>query len=107
MISVRLWPQVPNAHVFDDFGGKAMGNWGRRLTYATVYLTIFGEPIIFHLTSMEALQQIFYRTGLGQLAAALIVAAVMVPLGQVRVNVLSLKPRVITLCKHTSRDFRR
>lgn len=49
-----------------------------------VYATIAGEPVIFHLTSMEALRGIFYRQGLGQNAAALIVAAVMVPLGQAR-----------------------
>ena len=49
-----------------------------------VYATIAGEPVIFHLTSMEALRGIFYQQGLGQNAAALIVAAVMVPLGQVR-----------------------
>lgn len=60
-----------------------MGVWGRRLVYCTVYLTIMGEPIIFHLTSMEALQQIFYRSRLSQGLAAAIVAAIMLPLGQV------------------------
>ena len=79
----RVGPQVPNAHVFDDLGGAAMGVWGRRLTYCTVYLTILGEPIIFHLTSMEALQQIFYQSHLSQGLAAAIVAVVMLPLGQV------------------------
>lgn len=76
--------QVPNVRVFDDFGGAAMGVWGRRLVYCTVYLTIMGEPIIFHLTSMEALQQIFYRSSLSQGVAAAIVAGLMVPLAQVR-----------------------
>ena len=28
--------QVPNAKVFDDFGGQALGVWGRRLVYFTV-----------------------------------------------------------------------
>ncbi|CAL8466173.1 g5709 [Coccomyxa elongata] len=79
-----LVEKVPNAHVFDDLGGAAMGVWGRRLTYCTVYLTILGEPIIFHLTSMEALQQIFYQSRLSQGLAAAIVAAVMLPLGQIR-----------------------
>ncbi len=60
-----------------------MGNWGRRLTYVTVYVTILAEPVIFHLTSMEALQQIFYSTGLSQKLAALVVAVVMIPLAQV------------------------
>lgn len=69
--------------MFDDFGGAAMGNWGRRLTYVTVYATILAEPVIFHLTSMEALQQIFYRAGVTQKFAALVVTAVMIPLAQV------------------------
>ncbi|KAK9902167.1 hypothetical protein WJX75_006684 [Coccomyxa subellipsoidea] len=79
-----LVEKVPNASVFDDLGGAAMGVWGRRLVYCTVYLTIMGEPIIFHLTSMEALQQIFYRSRLSQGLAAAIVAAIMLPLGQIR-----------------------
>ena len=75
--------QVSRARVFDDFGGAALGNWGRRAVYVTVYATILAEPIIFHLTSMEALQQIFYSAGLTQKFAALLVTAVMVPLAQV------------------------
>ncbi|KAK9836304.1 hypothetical protein WJX81_003609 [Elliptochloris bilobata] len=76
--------QVPSASVFDDFGGAAMGRLGRRLVYFTVYLTIFTEPIVFHLTSMESLQQVFYQQGLSQRLAAFIVMAIMVPLSQVR-----------------------
>lgn len=75
--------QVPRAKVFDDFGGAAMGSWGRRFTYVTVYATILAEPIIFHLTSMEALQQIFYGSGITPIFAAIIVALVMIPLSQV------------------------
>ena len=75
--------QVTRARVFDDFGGAALGNWGRRAVYVTVYATILAEPIIFHLTSMEALQQIFYGAGLTQKFAALLVTAIMVPLAQV------------------------
>ena len=75
--------QVTRARVFDDFGGAALGNWGRRAVYVTVYATILAEPIIFHLTSMEALQQIFYGAGLTQKFAALLVTVVMVPLAQV------------------------
>ena len=69
--------------MFDDFGGAAMGPWGRRFTYVTVYATILAEPIIFHLTSMEALQQIFYGAGVTPIFAALIVALAMIPLAQV------------------------
>ena len=42
--------QVPRAEAFDDFGGVALGRLGRWLVYCTVYLTIFTEPIVFHLT---------------------------------------------------------
>ncbi|CAK0786030.1 hypothetical protein CVIRNUC_009243 [Coccomyxa viridis] len=76
--------KVTRARVFDDFGGAALGNWGRRAVYVTVYATILAEPIIFHLTSMEALQQIFYSAGLTQKFAALLVTAVMVPLAQIQ-----------------------
>ena len=78
--------QVSSARVFDDFGGAAMGHWGRRFTYVTVYATILAEPIIFHLTSMEALQQIFYGSGITPIFAALTVAVVMVPMSQVHWN---------------------
>lgn len=60
-----------------------MGVWGRRCTYVTVYATILAEPIIFHLTSMEAMQQIFYGSGITQMFAAIVVTVVMVPLAQV------------------------
>lgn len=78
-----MMKQVSRARVFDDFGGAALGDWGRRFVYITVYATILAEPIIFHLTSMEALQQIFYDAGLTQKFTALVVTVVMVPLAQV------------------------
>ncbi|CAL5228546.1 g11700 [Coccomyxa viridis] len=88
MYSGRLFAllatKVSNARVFDDFGGAAMGAWGRRFTYVTVYATILAEPIIFHLTSMEALQQIFYGSGITPIFAAIVVAAVMIPLSQIQ-----------------------
>ena len=42
--------QVPSASVFDDFGRVALGRLGQWLVYLTVYLTVFTEPIVFHLT---------------------------------------------------------
>ena len=36
--------------MFDDFGRVAMGRLGQWLVYLTVYLTVFTEPIVFHLT---------------------------------------------------------
>ena len=48
-----------------------------------VYTTIAGEPVIFHLTSMEALRQVFYEANMSTLAAGGIIAAIMLPLGQV------------------------
>ena len=41
---------MPSASVFDDFGRVAMGRLGQWLVYLTVYLTVFTEPIVFHLT---------------------------------------------------------
>lgn len=46
VLFARMAVMVPNAKLFDDFGGKALGVLGRRLVYATVYITIFFEPII-------------------------------------------------------------
>lgn len=75
-----------------------MGNWGRRLTYVTVYATILAEPVIFHLTSMEALQQIFYSAGVTQKFAALVVTAVMIPLAQV--SPANVQQLLSCLCCH-------
>lgn len=48
-----------------------------------MYATIAGEPVVFHLTSTESLQQVFYKMGLSRNAAALIIGVVMLPLAQV------------------------
>ena len=62
-----------------------MGNLGRRLVYGTVYLTILANPIIFQLTSVESLQQIFYQRNVSSYVAGAIVAGIMLPLSQVRI----------------------
>lgn len=51
--------------------------------HVQVYATIAGEPVVFHLTSTESLQQVAYATGITRNAAALIIAIVMLPLAQV------------------------
>lgn len=81
----QLRAQVPNARVFDDFGKAAMGRRGQRLVYATVYGTILLNPIIFQLTSVESLDQIFYQQQLPKWAMGLIVAGIILPLAQVSV----------------------
>jgi hypothetical protein len=47
------------------------------------YLTIAGEPVIFHLTCMEALRQTFYWLNLTRFQAGSVVAAIMLLLAQV------------------------
>ena len=42
--------------MFDDFGRVAMGRLGQWLVYLTVYLTVFTEPIVFHLTRCASLR---------------------------------------------------
>eukprot|EP00879_Flechtneria_rotunda_P020170 GHRR01021211.1.p1 GENE.GHRR01021211.1~~GHRR01021211.1.p1 ORF type:complete len:184 (+),score=39.00 GHRR01021211.1:394-945(+) len=54
----RLSLRVPRAMVFDEVGKAAMGTAGSAMVYGTVYMTILCEPIIFHLTCMETLQQV-------------------------------------------------
>ena len=48
-----------------------------------VYVAIFLDPVIFHLTSAKSLQQIFWWKPMPLWVAGVIVAAIMVPLGQV------------------------
>jgi hypothetical protein len=54
----RLSLRVPVAVVFDEIGRAAMGTPGSAMVYATIYMTIFCEPIIFHITCMETLRQV-------------------------------------------------
>jgi hypothetical protein len=54
----RLSLRVPGAVVFDEIGRAAMGTPGSAMVYATIYMTIFCEPIIFHITCMETLRQV-------------------------------------------------
>eukprot|EP00879_Flechtneria_rotunda_P013662 GHRR01014272.1.p1 GENE.GHRR01014272.1~~GHRR01014272.1.p1 ORF type:complete len:335 (+),score=82.20 GHRR01014272.1:260-1264(+) len=79
----RLSLRVPRAMVFDEVGKAAMGTAGSAMVYGTVYMTILCEPIIFHLTCMETLQQTFYMYNLSQMTACLIVIALIVPLAQI------------------------
>ena len=51
-----------------------------------VYVAIFLDPVIFHLTSAKSLQQIFWWKHMPLWVAGVIVAAIMVPLGQVSVR---------------------
>jgi hypothetical protein len=44
--------------VFNKIGRAAMGTPGSAMVYATIYMTIFCEPIIFHITCMETLRQV-------------------------------------------------
>ena len=58
-----------------------------------VYATIAGEPVVFHLTSTESLQQVAYAAGVTRNTAALVVAVVMLPLAQV-----PAAPQHVTVC---------
>lgn len=44
--------------MFDEVGRAAMGAWGSRLVYGTIYLSILCVPVILHLTCMETLRQV-------------------------------------------------
>ena len=77
----RLAMHLPSSHAFDQLGIAAFGAHGKRMVYATVYLTILFEPVIFQLTCMESLQQVLYSANISQLAAGSIVAVIIFPLG--------------------------
>lgn len=80
----RLATHLPNSRAFDQLGTAAFGAPGKRMVYATVYLTILFEPVIFHLTCMESLQQMLYSASMSQIAAGSIVALIIFPLGLVQ-----------------------
>ena len=80
----RLASHLPNSRAFDQLGSAAFGAQGKRMVYATVYLTILFEPVIFQLTCMESLQQVLYSASVSQLAAGSIVALIIFPLGLVQ-----------------------
>jgi vesicular inhibitory amino acid transporter len=69
VIYQRLSLAVPRAKVFDQIGYAAHGRVGQILVFCTIYLTILGEPIIFHLTCMESLKQVSKATS--QLCSAM------------------------------------
>ena len=80
----RLATHLPASRAFDQLGAAAFGASGKRMVYATVYLTILFEPVIFHLTCMESLQQMLYSANVSQIAAGAIVAVLIFPLGLVQ-----------------------
>lgn len=80
----RLMIRMPRAVVFDQIGEAALGAVGKAACYLTIYLTIMGEPVIFHLTSAESLAQVFYASGLSSKVASVAVAAMVLPLAQVQ-----------------------
>lgn len=57
----RLSLRVPGAVVFDEIGKAALGAPGSAMVYATIYMTIFLNPIILHLTCIETLLQVGSR----------------------------------------------
>ena len=43
-----------SAQNFDELGSAAYGRTGRVLIYCTVYIAIFGAPMLLHLTAAES-----------------------------------------------------
>ncbi|KAL3133625.1 hypothetical protein ABBQ32_008143 [Trebouxia sp. C0010 RCD-2024] len=80
----RLATHLPSTRAFDQLGSAAFGAHGKRMVYATVYLTILFEPVIFHLTCMESLQQMLYSASVSQIAAGSLVSLIIFPLGLVQ-----------------------
>lgn len=80
----QLGAKVPHARVYEDFAAASLGRHGRWLVYCTVYLVIFLDPIIFHLTATQSLQQIFYQKNVPLWVAGLAVSVIMLPLSQLQ-----------------------
>ena len=91
--------QVPDAEVFDDFGGRAMGRAGRRLVYATIYTAILLNPVLLHLTSAEALEHSLPEARFRRTFAPVVVACLMAPLAQVGFLLVGLTwPSEVCIC---------
>lgn len=80
----QLGRRLPNARVYEDLATASMGKHGRWLVYFTVYLVIFLDPIIFHLTATQSLQQIFYQKNVPLWVAGVTVSVIMLPLSQIQ-----------------------
>ncbi|KAL0023611.1 hypothetical protein WJX77_006953 [Trebouxia sp. C0004] len=80
----QLGAKVPTARVYEDFAAASLGKHGRWLVYSTVYLVIFLDPIIFHLTATQSLQQIFYQKSVPLWVAGVVVSVIMLPLSQLQ-----------------------
>lgn len=80
----QLGAKVPTARVYEDFASASLGKHGRWLVYSTVYLVIFLDPIIFHLTATQSLQQIFYQKNVPLWVAGVVVSVIMLPLSQLQ-----------------------
>ena len=48
-----------SAQNFDELGSAAYGRMGRVLIYCTVYMAIFGAPMLLHLTAAESESAMF------------------------------------------------
>ena len=82
--SVLTCRRLPNARVYEDLASASLGKHGKWLVYCTVYLVIFLDPIIFHLTAAQSLQQIFYEKNVPMWVASLTVSVIMLPLSQIQ-----------------------
>ena len=80
----QLGAKVPTARVYEDFAAASLGKHGRWLVYSTVYLVIFLDPIIFHLTATQSLQQIFYQKSVPLWVSGVVVSVIMLPLSQLQ-----------------------
>ena len=80
----QLGAKVPNARVYEDFAAASLGKHGRWLVYCTVYLVILLDPVIFHLTATQSLQQVFYKQNVPLWVTGIVVSVIMLPLSQLQ-----------------------
>lgn len=84
VLFAQLGKKLPNARVYEDLATASLGKHGKWVVYCTVYLVIFLDPIIFHLTAAQSLQQIFYEKNVPMWVASLTVSVIMLPLSQIQ-----------------------
>ncbi len=80
----RLAAHVQRARNYGDLGFAAYGDTGRRYVLVSTYTFIIGVTIVFHLTCAISLQDVFYESRPCLVSCSAIVAAVMLPISQVR-----------------------
>ena len=87
VLIMRIWSLSDHAEKYGDLGKFAYGEKGQALVNFVTYFYITCVTVVFHLTSAESLQTVFYYDSGGELCLwqySIAVAFLILPLAQIR-----------------------